>query len=81
MFAINYLNDVLGSKNIRDCLPTHITGFANFVTYIVNREIDLSNQLDSFSVESLVKDGVFGPGCGLGFGEHLIPINLRFGDF
>jgi len=60
--------------------PSHVAAFANFVAYIVNREIDLSDHLSIFSVESMVKDGVFGPGCGIGFGEHLVPITLHLGD-
>lgn len=38
--------------------------------------------MDQFSVESLVKDGIFGYGDnGLGYGEHLIEINLHFRDY
>lgn len=57
------------------------TGFANFVAYVINREIDICQHLNRFSVESLVKNGIFGPGAGLGYGEHLICIDLRFKDF
>ena len=46
MFAIDFLSDVLGAKNIKNYLPSHITGFANFVAYIISREIDLSNHMD-----------------------------------
>lgn len=81
MFAIDFLSDLLGSKNIKDYMPSHVAGFANFVAFIVNREIDLSDHLNQYSIESMVKDGVFGPGCGIGYGEHIIPIILRFGDF
>ena len=42
----------------------------------------MADHLDSFSVESLVKDGIFGYGDGgLGYGEHLVDINLQFRDF
>lgn len=50
------------------------------MAYIVNREIDISNHMDHFSIESMVKDGIFGSGAGIGYGEHLIPISLQFGD-
>lgn len=36
--------------------------------------------MDHFSIESMVKDGIFGSGAGIGYGEHLIPISLQFGD-
>ena len=29
----------------------------------------------------MVKDGVFGPGTGIAYGEHLVPIKLRFGSY
>jgi hypothetical protein len=61
MFAIDYLSDILG-KSINRYLPVHITGFANLVAYIINREIDLTDQMDTLSIESMVKDGVFGHG-------------------
>jgi hypothetical protein len=76
MFAIDFLSDVLGKEGIKECMPSHVAGFANFIAYIVNREIDLSDHMNHFSIESMVKDGVFGNGCGIGYGEHLIPICL-----
>jgi hypothetical protein len=39
---------------------------------VINREIEVSDNLDEFSIESMVKNGVFGNGNGLGYGEHLI---------
>ena len=42
--------------------------FANFVSYVINREIDLSDNLDELSVESMVKDSQFG-NIGMGYGE------------
>ena len=80
MFAIDFLSDIFG-KSLKAFLPRHVSGFANFVCYIVNREIDLADNLDRFSVESLVKDGVFGAGAGLGYGEHLMNITLNFREF
>ena len=80
MFAIDFLSDIFG-KSIKQYLPSHISGFANFLCYIVNREIELANNLDKFSIESMVKDGVFGAGAGLGHGEHLITIQLSFREF
>jgi hypothetical protein len=55
-------------------------GFANFIAYVINREIDLSDELDEFSVESLVKNGFFGT-RGQGYGEHLVQICLNFQSF
>jgi hypothetical protein len=61
-------------------LPNHVAGFANFVAYIINREIDLSNHISLLSVESMVKNGVFGHAGGAGYGEHLIPITVAYGE-
>lgn len=80
MFAINFLTDILG-RGINKYLPSHVTAFANFVAYTINREIDLANHLDKYSVESMVKDGIFGYGNGQGYGEHLVPIHLQFREF
>jgi len=80
MFAIDYLSDILG-KSINRFLPAHVSGFANFIAYIINREIDLADHLDSLSIESMVRNGVFGHGAGNGYGEHLVPIRLQFRDF
>ena len=80
MFAIDFLSDIFG-KSIASYLPKDISGFANFICYIVNREIELADHMDSCSVESMVKDGLFGAGSGLGFGEHLLTIELNFREF
>jgi len=72
---------MLGKQKLKEALPNHVACYANFVAYIINREIDLANHLDEYSIESMVKDGVFGPGCGIGYGEHIIPITLQFSDF
>jgi len=80
MFAINYLSDIFG-RNLKSFLTSHISGFANFVAYVICREIDLARHMDSFSIESMVKDGIFGHGAGIGYGEHLITLNLSFKDF
>ena len=39
--------------------------------------------MDLCSIESMVKDGIFGDGsaCGMGYGEHLVLIHLRFRGF
>ena len=55
-----------------------MVGFGNFIAYIINREIDLSNDLDKYSVEAMTKNGVFGNGNGFGFGEHLIMVKINF---
>lgn len=80
MFAIDFLSDVLGATRLKQCLPTHVAAFANFVAYIVNREIDISDHMSLLSVESMVKNGVFGHAAGAGPGEHLIPITLTYGE-
>ena len=36
--------------------------------------------MDEYSIESMVKNGIFG-NSGLGYGEHLVRINLKFQDF
>ena len=77
MFAINFLSDILGAKNISKYESFHVLAFANFIAYVINREIDLSDNLDEFSVESMVKDGHFGH-SGMGYGEHIEHINLKF---
>ena len=76
MFAIDFLSDFLGRKAISQCEIQHVSGFANFIAYIINREIDLADDMDQYSVESMVKNGVFGPGNGLGFGEHIVIVRL-----
>lgn len=80
MFAIDFLSDYLGRKAISQCEIQHISGFANFIAYIVNREIDLADDMDHFSVESMVKNGVFGHGNGMGYGEHIMIIKLEYKD-
>jgi hypothetical protein len=88
MFAIDSLSDILGSKTISKYDTQHVHGkyfcnsaaFASYVAYIINREIDIDDHLNSLSVSSLVKDGCFGTN-GSGYGEHLIEISLKFGDF
>lgn len=58
-----------------------MAAFANFVAYIINREIELADKLNHYSIESMVRDGVFGNGAGIDHGEHLIQVNLRIGDY
>ena len=79
MFAINFLSDILGAKQISRYERFHVIAFANFISYVINREIDLSDHLDEFSVESMVKDGHFGYG-GMGFGEQIVHIELKLKD-
>ena len=81
LFAINFLSDYFGQKTIGKYQSYLISAFANFVAYIINREIELSDSLDDFSVESMVKNGVFGDGNGMGYGEHIITIDLRYKNF
>lgn len=50
------------------------------MSYVINREIDLADHLDDFSIQSMVQNGIFG-NSGLGFGEHLVRITLKFRDF
>lgn len=80
MFAINFLSDILGAKNISKFDSFHVIAFANFIAYVINREIDLSDHLDEFSVESMVKDGHFGY-SGMGYGEHIVYVHLKLKDF
>lgn len=80
MFAINFLSDTLGRNAFANIEPFHVIAFANFIAYVINREIDLSDHLNEFSVESMVKDGYFGH-SGMGYGEHIIHINLKLKDF
>ena len=77
MFAIDFLSDILG-KEIGEYEGYHVTSFANYIVYQIYREIDLSDHFSRFSVESMVKNGVFGNGSGLGYGEHIIQINLHY---
>lgn len=81
IFAIDFLSDTLGGKNIKHYQPSQVSAFANFVAYIINRELDLNDHLSVYSVESMVKDGILGHGAGLGKGEHIMTINLQIGDF
>ena len=55
-----------------------MTDFANFIAYTINREIDLADHMDECSVESMVKNGVFGGGQ---YGEHIVRITLKFRDY
>ena len=80
-FAINFLSDYFGEKNIARYQSQHISAFGNFLAYIINREIELADSLDDFSVESLVKNGTFGFGNGLAYGEHIITIDLEYKNF
>lgn len=50
------------------------------MAYVINREIDLSDTMDDNSIESMVKNGIFGH-SGEGYGEHLVRINLKFREF
>lgn len=50
MFAINFLSDYMGQKNISKYNPQSISAFGNFIAYIINREIEVSDSLDEFSV-------------------------------
>jgi len=79
MFAIDFLSDTLGRTQLSETNSFHVVAFANFVCYVINREIDLSDHLDEYSVESMVKDGHFG-NQGMGYGEHIVHLNLKFKD-
>ena len=79
MFAINFLSDILGAKQISRHESFHVIAFANFISYVINREIDLCDHLDEFSVESMVKDGHFGY-VGMGYGEQIVHIELKVKD-
>lgn len=81
MFAIDYLSDILQAKNIKFYQASQVAAFANFVAYIINREIELVDKLNHYSIESMVRDGVFGNGAGIDYGEHLMQIHLRIGDY
>lgn len=78
MFAINFLNDYFGCKRLKNYPKQCVTAFSNYIAYIINREIELSNSLDDNSIQSMVKNGVFGNGSGLDYGEHLIKIDLWY---
>ena len=80
-FAINFLSDVLGRESLNNYGQNHIQAFSNYLVYLINIEISLADGLNKFSVESLVKNGVFGNGSGMGYGEHLIQIDLSYGTF
>ena len=80
MFAINFLSDTLTGKEFASIEAFNVIAFANFIAYVINREIDLSDHLNEFSVESMVKDGYFGH-SGMGYGEHIVYINLKLKDF
>ena len=78
MFAINFLSDYFGAKNIGKYHSSHVSAFGNFIAYIVHREIELADSMNEFSIESMVKNGTFGYGNGLGYGEHIITIDLQY---
>ena len=58
VFAIDYLSDLFGKEKLAEYTSNHITGksffpydclgigFANFISYIINREIDLADSMD-----------------------------------
>ena len=58
VFAIDYLSDLFGKEKLAEYTSNHITGksnsfdhfcgigFANFISYIINREIDLADSID-----------------------------------
>mmetsp|Transcript_31768 Transcript_31768/g.48753 ORF Transcript_31768/g.48753 Transcript_31768/m.48753 type:complete len:191 (+) Transcript_31768:416-988(+) len=76
MFALNFLADCLTQEELNSLGKLQISGFASFVAYLINREIDLANETISLSPYNLVKDGL-GGACG----EVLVPITLKFKDF
>lgn len=80
MFAIDFLSDILGEKELGACLAQHVHEFASFVAYAINREIDLNDHLSQYSLASMVVDGTF-DNVGIdkqGPGEQLVQIHLNF---
>jgi hypothetical protein len=57
-----------------------ILGFANFVAYIINREIDLADHMDEMSPLSMIMNNEFGSSH-LGYGEHIVIIRLCYKGF
>ncbi len=76
MFALSFLADSLSPESLHNLGHLQVSGFASFVAYLINREIDLADQSISLSPYNLVKDGLGGS-----LGEVLVPITLKFKDF
>ena len=55
MFAIDFLSDLLGDQ-LHTQRPEHVSAFANYVALIINREIELHDQLNNLSLENIIKD-------------------------
>lgn len=54
--------------------------FANFIAYIINREIDLAERMNQNSLKAMVIDGHFG-NSSLKLGENLVSIVLNYKGF
>jgi len=80
MFAIDFLSDILGEKQLGASHQFHVQQFASFVAYVINREIDLNDQLSQYSLASLVLDGALNQvdGADHELGEQLVEIHLNF---
>lgn len=80
MFAIDFLSDILGEKELGSSLVQHVQEFASFVAYVINREIDLNDHLSQYSLASMVLDGTFNQvdGDENVLGEQLVHIHLNF---
>ena len=57
MFAIDFLSDVLGAEELGKCTQDHINEFTSYISYVINREIDLNDHLSQYSLASMVVDG------------------------
>lgn len=80
MFAIDFLSDILGVKELGSTLPQHVQEFASFVAYVINREIDINDHLSRYSMASIVLDGTLDhvDGGDNALGEQLVHIHLNF---
>lgn len=79
MFAIDFLSDVLGAEQLGKCIQQHVNEFVSYVCYVINREIDLNDHLNKYSLASIVVDGTFDQGActQIGQGEQFVQIYLN----
>ena len=80
MFAIDYLSDLLGAKELAKCLPMHIKAFASYIAYAINREIDIHDNSSEFSPDKLIKSGRLSQAL-VDRHEHLVPISIDVGEY
>lgn len=77
VFAVDYLSDLMGAE-FQKLEAVQVQSFASFVAFVICREVQLHERIDSLSASNLIKDGHLTNEAAQ---EHLIQIKLSFTDF